>query len=100
MTDLTKITTPFGLLDKDTQDALKAAFETTDCIEVYTPAGWKSPTPQWNANVTYRAKPEPVRVERLLPLYRAQGCRFTSGCHRVTCNEDGTDPTVTWEPST
>tara|TARA_R110000744_G_scaffold319880_1_gene426128 strand:+ start:520 stop:816 length:297 start_codon:yes stop_codon:yes gene_type:complete len=98
MTDLTKIEKPFGLLDKDTQDALEAAFEAGVKIEQYN-GSWGSidTTPQWFRTVTYRAKPEPVRVV-LYKTYRTDGRYF--GSHVITCNPDGTEPTITWETST
>ena len=98
MTDLTKITEPFGLLDKATQDELKAAYEVGFTIDNYT---WKdiwesTPPPRWNANVVYRVKPVPVRLHRVHDLDR--NGEFM-GHHIITCNLDGTEPTVTWEPN-
>lgn len=59
MTDLTKITTPFGLLDPETQEALKAH---GGWIEYYTPNGWVlSTNPLWLPATTYRVKPEPPK---------------------------------------
>ncbi len=55
--DLTKITTPFGLLDKDTQERLKAhggPYEWADR------GGWcNCPKAVWAEALTYRVKPEP-----------------------------------------
>lgn len=58
MTDLTKITTPYGLLDKATQDALKAH---PGPIEFYNQRGWEPVIgkPCWNEWLAYRAKPAP-----------------------------------------
>ena len=98
MTDITKITTPFGLLDKATQDELKAAYEVGFTIDVYTPSGWKSPAPHWNTNTVYRVKPVPVRVSFRWAFYENDD-RILLGRHHITCLEDGTNPTVTWEPS-
>ena len=97
MTDLTKITTPFGLLDKATQDELKDAYEVGFTIDVYTASGWKSPAPHWNTNTVYRVKPVPVRVEALRWPKSHDGKYL--GSYIITSNPDGTDPTVTWEPS-
>lgn len=55
--DLTKIEKPFGLLDKDTQEALK---NHRGEIEMYNPVGWRlNLHPQWSLSATYRAAPEP-----------------------------------------
>lgn len=59
--DLTQITTPFGLLDEETQKALKAH---EGEIEYYDVGGhWLVPVcgPDWVVSLTYRAKPEPKR---------------------------------------
>jgi hypothetical protein len=59
MTDLTKITTPFGLLDAETQAALKAHGGPWD---VYTEKGWReNSSPMWDEIVTYRVKPSPPK---------------------------------------
>lgn len=56
MTDLTKITTPFGLLDPETQEALKAH---GGPYEVYFSVGWESvASPFWAINCCYRVKPQ------------------------------------------
>jgi hypothetical protein len=55
MADLTKITTPFGLLDKETQAALKAH---EGEIEIYYYVnGWRVVSPSFFITSTYRAKP-------------------------------------------
>jgi hypothetical protein len=58
--DLTKITTPYGLLDEATQKALK---EHGAPIEYYSgAAGWEiSLEPCWCDEVTYRVKPQPPK---------------------------------------
>lgn len=68
--DLTKITTPFGLLDEATQAALQAHGGPWQVWE--SPYGWKSaPAPFWTMTSTYRvapsaapAKPAPREVVR------------------------------------
>ena len=100
MTDLTKITTPFGLLDKATQDELKDAYEVGFTIEHYsgTLFGWQSKDfDSWYSSVVYRVKPVPVRVEALRWPKSHDGKYL--GSYIITSNPDGTDPTVTWEPS-
>ena len=75
MTDLTKITTPFGLLDKETQDALKAH---GGPWEMYT-GKWNdtSRLPAFFDHVVYRVKPSP-----LVETKRAAGeCFFKSCCN-------------------
>ena len=97
MTDLTKITEPFGLLDKATQDALKAANAAGEIMEYYSVEGWlQNISPMWFSTYVYRVKPEPVRVVLVTSRYR--DTKYI-GEHVITSNEDGTDPTVTWEPS-
>jgi hypothetical protein len=58
MTDLTKITTPIGLLDDETQKALMKHLESGGSLEVFTPHGWES---AWRKRFswaeTYRAAP-------------------------------------------
>ena len=55
--DLTTITTPFGLLDDDTQKALR---EYDDVIEVWNGEKWvKRDCPSFVKSHTYRAKPTP-----------------------------------------
>ena len=63
MIDLTKIEKPFGLLDKATQDALKAHFEGGGVVEMYGHAGWGKCTPAWCQAVTYRVAPEKHQVK-------------------------------------
>ena len=59
MTDLTKITTPFGLLDKETQKALKGH---GGPYEIYQRTGhWLEEEPQWQHASTYRVKPQPPK---------------------------------------
>lgn len=60
MTDLTKITTPFGLLDAETQEALKAH---GGPIEAFMANGtWEvAHATSWYASVTYRVKPKPPK---------------------------------------
>lgn len=60
MTDLTKITTPFGLLDRETQEALKAH---PGAIEAFMVNGaWEvSHDPSWYPSMTYRVKPAPLQ---------------------------------------
>lgn len=55
MTDLTKITTPFGLLDKETQAALRAH---GGPLEVFTSSGWRDVSFfSGGLSSTYRVKP-------------------------------------------
>ena len=98
MTDITNITEPFGLLDKATQDELQAAAEVGADIETYRGEyGWKPKHfDSWYSSVVYRVKPEPVRLHRVHDLDR--NGEFM-GHHIITCNLDGTEPTVTWEPN-
>jgi hypothetical protein len=59
MTDLTAITTPFGLLDEATREALKAH---GGPIEIYTGKGWgERPDERWWDTLVYRVKPQPPK---------------------------------------
>ena len=101
MTDLTKITEPFGLLDKATQNSVRRYHWEGGMIEHYsgTAHGWQpKDVVCWYSRVVYRAKPEPVRV-KLNYSYPHHLWTNIIGRHVITCLEDGTDPTVTWEPS-
>jgi len=62
MTDLTKITTPFGLLDAETQEALRHHRNSGGELEVYN-NGWREIVGAdfyFGSLVTYRAKPKPL----------------------------------------
>jgi len=63
MTDLTKIATPFGLLDAKTQQALRDHFAAGGRIEVFA-NGWHEAVyadfSSLGSPVTYRAKPKPL----------------------------------------
>lgn len=59
MTDLTAITTPFGLLDAETQAALRSH---GGPYEWYASAdGWIEWSPNWDSPNTYRVKPAPPK---------------------------------------
>jgi hypothetical protein len=65
MTDLTKITTPFGLLDAETQQALRDHLAAGGELEVYN-NGWRELVGAdfyFGSPVTYRAKPKPKPLE-------------------------------------
>lgn len=60
MTDLTKIITPFGLLDKETQDALIAHGGPWEYFG--DDEEWHTETIQtWCSGTTYRVKPQPPK---------------------------------------
>lgn len=74
--DLTKITTPFGMLDGGTQNALKAAFLDEKELQFYGNEGfWKTigGDPSWFKGTVYRVKPEPVTVSMWANVY-PDGC--------------------------
>ena len=55
MIELTKITTPFGLLDAETQEALKAH---GGPWEMYVGDAWADwSNPEWGSTCVYRVKP-------------------------------------------
>lgn len=73
MTDLTAITTPYGLLDPETQRALK---EHGGPYESYKLFGWENCTdPSFFRNCTYRVKPTPPKPREWWLLYdKKRGC--------------------------
>jgi hypothetical protein len=56
--DLTAITTPFGLLDAETQGALRAH---GGPYEIFGACGWVDYDPTWHTPCTYRVKPSPPK---------------------------------------
>ena len=59
MTDLTKLTTPYGLLDDATREALKAH---GGPYEMYDERGWRDiSNPRFAGGNTYRVKPSPPK---------------------------------------
>jgi hypothetical protein len=58
MTDLTKIEKPFGLLDTETQAALRAH---GGPYEWFMSGKWEEIEPMFAAHVTYRVKPQPPK---------------------------------------
>ncbi len=60
MTDLTRITTPLGLLDADTADALRAY---RGPVQVFMEGRWRTvATPRFQSALTYRAKRQEVNA--------------------------------------
>lgn len=61
MTDLTALTTPFGLLDRETQEALKAH---GGPWELWAGSGeWiEMDDPDWARTCVYRVKPQPRTI--------------------------------------
>lgn len=57
--DLTKIEKPFGLLDKETQEALKAHGGLVERFDGYRWIETKNPI--WHSVYVYRVKPEPPK---------------------------------------
>lgn len=81
--DLTAITTPFGLLDKATQDALRAH---GGPYESYDVRGWHNVSnPSWVVYRVYRVKPQPT-VETV------DSWLMPSGWITAACNPIGNTP--------
>lgn len=60
MTDLTTITTPFGLLDTETRAALRAHGGPYEFVDIS--GSWDEiDAPAWQKNSTYRVKPAPPK---------------------------------------
>ena len=58
--DLTKITTPFGLLDVETQEALKAHGGPYE-VFMGNPAEWREAALVWASALVARVKPQPPK---------------------------------------
>lgn len=106
--DLTQITTPFGLLDEETQKALKAH---EGGVEYYRYDGLWSFTggPVWEKHLTYRAKPEPKRetftgecramvFQRRCPTLTDEGTQGQPGKYTADV-VDGKPVRIVWEAS-
>ena len=103
--DLTQITCPFGMLDNDTKERLKAC-EDVESFEGY---GWyDKPYPSFFPYGVYRAKPKPKRVVTWLQwddtwgvfeaetLGEAKKVQRTHGgyIYRTERDEDGSNSTI------
>lgn len=75
--DLTKINSPWGLLDAETKKALKEAERKGKVVQRFSDAGWADHTtthpPCWYDSVTYRLKHEAEVVRRWVNVYFS-GC--------------------------
>lgn len=96
MTDLTQITTPFGLLDEETQQALR---DWPHGLEVFCPSSeWRDAGCEHFFNdIAYRAKPAPERVVWYTSTDAkgfASRTFVPSVTFRISCNPDGTDPQI------
>ena len=104
--DLTQIACPFGMLDDDTQERLKACGR----VEFYSISGeWiYLQKPTWESNITYRAKPQPKRVVTWFQWDDTWGVfdtetlgeakRVQKGhggyIYKIERDEDGSNPTI------
>lgn len=106
--DLTQITCPFGMLDDDTQERLKAC----DKVQYFATIGWFDQDDRdnrpWNLSYTFRAKPKPKRVVTWLQwddtwgvfeaetLGEAKKVQRTHGgyIYRIERDDDGSNPTI------
>jgi hypothetical protein len=67
MQDLTKITTPFGLLDEETQKALRGNNGPLECYEDDVGLWLEVDRPHWFAGKVYRVKPQPHKPQPQKP---------------------------------
>ena len=71
--DLTKINSPWGLLDEDTKAAVKKAQRSGKGVQFYGGGGWVDSESEgehiWFNYMTYRIKPEPEVVSRWANVY-------------------------------
>jgi len=83
MTDLTKIEKPFGLLDAETQAALRDHGGPYECVFEF---GWVACEAHFFGGNTYRVKPQPVRGEVKLfgRVNGAFGALYSKDTHRLT----------------
>ena len=106
--DLTQITCPFGMLDDDTQERLKAC----DKVQYFATIGWFDQDDRdnrpWNLSYTFRARPQPKRLVTWLrwdetnspiyfdDLYEADQFLTEVGgyIYRIERDEDGSNPTI------
>ena len=102
--DLTKITCPFGMLNDDTQERLRAC----DDVEVWDGQQWvNNEASAWYCYYTYRAKPKPKRLVTWVhwdeddavcceTRKEANQCLNNYGgyIYRIERDEDGSNPTI------
>lgn len=86
--DLTAITTPFGLLDEATQEALKAHGGPIERWGAYE--GWVICPPLWQAPTVYRVRPAPVEP----PKPREAWLRVNHNGELRTCDEEAEGATL------
>jgi hypothetical protein len=70
--DLTKINSPWGLLDVETKAALQEAERNGKVVQRHSGFGWVSYNPNtngWYGHMTYRIKPELKVVSRWINVY-------------------------------
>lgn len=90
--DLTKITTSFGLLPEDVQEAIGAWEHGVECYSGDRSSWWpvhrKDPAcyPRW----TYRCRPAPTVTKQVIWLGKGSGgTRLPSDTHRITIRYTG-----------
>ena len=104
--DLTQITCPFGMLDDDTQERLRACDE----VEFFRSNGWYhigANEMSFTLFYTYRAKPQPKRLVTWVHWdeddavccethKEANQCLNNYGgyTYRIERDEDGSNPTI------
>lgn len=94
--DLTAITTPFGLLDAATQQALR---DHGGPYEIYTREGWVAPggRPAWTGVSVYRVKPKPAMTVEVLYWERGNfgtRDRCPTDTHKITITLEDDKPTA------
>lgn len=105
--DLTQITCPFGMLDEDTQQRLRACDE----VQYFADVGWFEHEDRYNGawiwRYTFRAKPKPKRLVTWVhwdkddavcceTRHEADQCLKIYGgyIYRIERDEDGSNPTI------
>jgi hypothetical protein len=89
MTDLTAITTPWGLLDDATREALKAHGGPYE--HFHECGAWEAATtPQWSAHRAYRVKPQPPKprewwlLDQVARNTEAEAIELRAECDRIS----------------
>ena len=102
--DLTQITCPFGMLDDDTKERLRACNE----VEIFEGCWTNKQGLSWFYSTTYRAKPKPQRLVTWLQWdhddealccedrHEADLClmRYGGYIYKIEREEDGSNPTI------
>lgn len=95
MADLTAITTPFGLLDPETQEALKAHGGPYQAY--FFMKGWTDwECPNWDNHITYRVKAFPPAPPQPRTIYLCEEPGLIPTIHKTAI--DATEAALSYSP--